>query len=69
MIIFSYQYLVIVLPGVVNDLPQYFEDFCFGEKRTESYRQITVDHPPVEHLQSIEENVFQLIDQLLYTFD
>ena len=48
------QDFVVVLPGVVNNLPQCFEDFCFGEKRTESNGQITVDHSPVEHLQYIE---------------
>lgn len=43
----AYQDFVIVLPGVVNNLPQYFEDFWFGEKCTESNSQITVNQPPV----------------------
>lgn len=47
----AYQDFVIVLPGVVNDLPQYFENFCFGKKSTEANRQITIDYSPVEHLQ------------------
>lgn len=51
----AYQNFVIVLPGVVNNLPQYFEDFCFGEECTESNSQITIDHPPVEHLQAIKK--------------
>ncbi len=50
----SYQDFVIVLPGVVDDLPQYFEDFCLGEECTESNSQITIYHPPVEHLQPME---------------
>lgn len=49
----AYQDFVIVLPGVVDNLPQYFKDFCFGEERTESNSQVTINHPPVEHL-SIE---------------
>lgn len=47
----AYQDFVIVLPGVVNNLPQYFEDFCSGKKSTEANSQITIDYPPVEHLQ------------------
>lgn len=47
----AYQDFVIVLPGVVNNLPQYFEDFCFGKKSTEANSQITIDYSPVEHLQ------------------
>lgn len=47
----AYQDFVIVLPGVVYNLPQYFEDFCFGKKSTEANSQITIDYSPVEHLQ------------------
>lgn len=49
----AYQDFVIVLPGVVNNLPQYIEDFCFGEECTEAKSQITINHPPVKHLQPI----------------
>lgn len=50
----AYQDFVIVLPGVVDNLPQYFVDFCFGQERTESNSQITINHPPVKHLQPIQ---------------
>lgn len=54
----AYQDFVIVLPGVVNNLPQYFEDVCSGKKSTEANSQLTIDHPPVEHLQP-KDTAFQ----------
>lgn len=64
----AYQDFVIVLPGVVNNLPQYFEDFCFGEKRTESNSQITINHSPVEHLQHMENRDAVCLFENILTF-
>lgn len=51
MIHIAYQDFVIVLPGVVNNLPQYLKDFCFGQECTKCDSQIAIDNPPVEDLQ------------------
>lgn len=47
----AYQDFVIVLPGVVDNLPQYLKDFCFGKKSTEANSQPTIHYSPVEHLE------------------
>lgn len=49
-----YQDFVIVLPGTIDNLPQYFENFCLREQRAQSNCQITIDRPPVKNLQQKE---------------